>query len=210
MMAGEYNFDYNFTFQSVRDVGGSNGVVQILLLAFILLVSVTIANLIIAIVIANISKFMEEADYYQLEKTVDLLSTVHNIKQTIIRIFPSSKQIFAPTLHDYVGQKTHLCVKITETNPSLSMLVRIQNSFRSASSRFYPVYTYDTNYREAGPQTDLVLPEKILSAALEICREREKEHFSFPGYSDYSSDWRDLIGDMSFPSLDSSILPIPR
>ena len=30
-------------------------------------------------------QFMEEADYYQLEKTVDLLSTVHNIKQTIIR-----------------------------------------------------------------------------------------------------------------------------
>lgn len=33
--------------------------------------------------------------------------------------------------------------------------------------------------REAGPQTDLVLPEKILSAALEICREREKEHFRY-------------------------------
>jgi hypothetical protein len=30
---------------------------------------------------------MEEADTHQLRKTVDLLSTVHNVKQALIRIF---------------------------------------------------------------------------------------------------------------------------
>jgi hypothetical protein len=30
---------------------------------------------------------MEEADGHQLSKTVDLLSTVHNVKQVLIRIF---------------------------------------------------------------------------------------------------------------------------
>jgi hypothetical protein len=37
-------------------VGGSNGIVQILLVSFTLLVSVTIANLIVALVIANMNK----------------------------------------------------------------------------------------------------------------------------------------------------------
>jgi hypothetical protein len=40
----------------VRSVGGSNGIVQILLVCFTLLVSVTIANLIVALVIANMQK----------------------------------------------------------------------------------------------------------------------------------------------------------
>ena len=62
MMAGEFNFDYDFTFQSVRTVGGSNGVVQGLLMLFILMVTITIANLIIAIVIENISKMFEQAE----------------------------------------------------------------------------------------------------------------------------------------------------
>jgi hypothetical protein len=30
---------------------------------------------------------MEEADAHQLSKTLDLLSTVHNVKQALIRIF---------------------------------------------------------------------------------------------------------------------------
>ena len=38
---------------------------------------------------------MDEADYYQLGRTVDLLSTVHNVKQALIRnlhqIISSSK-----------------------------------------------------------------------------------------------------------------------
>jgi hypothetical protein len=47
---------------------------------------------------------MEEADAHQLGKTVDLLSTVHNVKQALIRIFPCLKHVFAPTLHDYIGE----------------------------------------------------------------------------------------------------------
>ena len=62
MMVGEFNFDYDFTFESVRDVGGSNGVVQALLMLFILMVTITIANLIIAIVIENISKMFDQAE----------------------------------------------------------------------------------------------------------------------------------------------------
>ena len=67
MMAGEYNFDYNFTFNSVRNVGGSNGLVQLLLVSFILLVTITIANLIIAIVIANVKKVSLSYKYYKLQ-----------------------------------------------------------------------------------------------------------------------------------------------
>jgi hypothetical protein len=47
---------------------------------------------------------MEEADAHQLSKTVDLLSTVHNVKQALIRIFPCLGKVFAPTLHDYIGK----------------------------------------------------------------------------------------------------------
>jgi hypothetical protein len=49
-------------------------------------------------------QLMEEADAHQLSKTVDLLSTVHNVKQALIRIFPCLGQVFAPTLHDYIGK----------------------------------------------------------------------------------------------------------
>ena len=67
MMVGEFNFDYDFTFESVRDVGGSNGVVQALLMLFILMVTITIANLIIAIVIENISKMFDQAEVRESE-----------------------------------------------------------------------------------------------------------------------------------------------
>ena len=43
-------------------MGGSNGVVQALLMLFILMVTITIANLIIAIVIENISKMFDQAE----------------------------------------------------------------------------------------------------------------------------------------------------
>jgi hypothetical protein len=33
------------------------------------------------------NQLMEEADAHQLSKTLDLLSTVHNVKQALIRIF---------------------------------------------------------------------------------------------------------------------------
>ena len=66
MMIGEFNFDADFTFESVRSVGGSNGVVQGLLMLFTLMVTVTIANLIIAIVIENISKMFEQAEVSEL------------------------------------------------------------------------------------------------------------------------------------------------
>jgi len=209
MMVGEYNFDYNFTFESVREVGGSNGMVQLLLISFILLVSITIQNLIIAIVIANINKLMDEADYYQLGRTVDLLSTVHNVKQTLIRFIPCLKKVFAPTLHDYVGGQTKLCVNVTEVDPSLSWLVRLQNAFRS-SSRFYPVYKYNRKTKEQGEQTGLVLEERIVSAAIHICRQRDNNRhesgISVRGQDgrteDYRSDWRDQVGD-------ESIIPLP-
>ena len=68
MMVGEFNFDYDFTFESVRDVGGSNGVVQALLMLFILMVTITIANLIIAIVIENISKMFDQAEVKEQNK----------------------------------------------------------------------------------------------------------------------------------------------
>ena len=68
MMVGEFNFDYDFTFESVRGVGGSNGVVQALLMLFILMVTITIANLIIAIVIENISKMFDQAEVSKAEK----------------------------------------------------------------------------------------------------------------------------------------------
>ena len=67
MMVGEFNFDYDFTFESVRGVGGSNGVVQALLMLFILMVTITIANLIIAIVIENISKMFDQAEVRESE-----------------------------------------------------------------------------------------------------------------------------------------------
>ena len=66
MMIGEFNFDADFTFESVRSVGGSNGVVQGLLMLFTLMVTITIANLIIAIVIENISKMFEQAEVGEL------------------------------------------------------------------------------------------------------------------------------------------------
>jgi hypothetical protein len=34
-----------------------------------------------------LKQLMEETDAHELNKTVDLLSTVHNIKQALIRIF---------------------------------------------------------------------------------------------------------------------------
>merc|ERR1711972_162934 len=73
MMVGEFNFDYDFTFESVRDVGGSNGVVQALLMLFILMVTITI-------VIENISKMFDQAEAHQLSKTVEQITTVDNVK----------------------------------------------------------------------------------------------------------------------------------
>ena len=50
-------------------MGGSNGVVQALLMLFILMVTITIANLIIAIVIENISKMFDQAEVRESEPT---------------------------------------------------------------------------------------------------------------------------------------------
>ncbi len=52
----------------VRAVGGSNGLVQLLLIGFIFLVTITIANMIIAIIIANIKELQEEAEQDQLTR----------------------------------------------------------------------------------------------------------------------------------------------
>ena len=49
-------------------MGGSNGVVQALLMLFILMVTITIANLIIAIVIENISKMFDQAEVKESNK----------------------------------------------------------------------------------------------------------------------------------------------
>jgi len=182
MMAGEYNFDYNFTFEAVRAVGGSNGLVQILLVAFILLVTITIANMIIAIIIANIKELQEEAEHDQLTRTVKILSTVHNVKQTLIRIFPCLKGVFAPTLHDFVGKQCVLCVQIDRQSPALPWYSKLQNAL-SSSTIFYPVYTYDKERRILGDATGLVLPHKVVNLAISICRDKQQKSVRNHHYS---------------------------
>ena len=69
----------------VRAVGGSNGLVQILLVAFILLVTITIANMIIAIIIANIKELQEEAEHDQLTRNhkiiIIIIQTTYYVKK---------------------------------------------------------------------------------------------------------------------------------
>jgi hypothetical protein len=79
---------------------------------------------------------MEEADAHQLGKTVDLLSTVHNVKQALIRICPCLKHVFAPTLHDYIGeinQFPYLCISFPFSpwalNPRLTGLCHEMDDF---------------------------------------------------------------------------------
>jgi len=196
MMVGEYNFDYNFTFESVSLVGGSNGIVQILLIFFIFLVNITIANLIIAIIIANINKMIEEAEAYQLQRTVSQLSSVHNVKQTLIRCLPFFRSIFSATLYEYVGKKTVLCVKVNETNPRVTWQNTIESWFRS-SGRYHPVYTYDPVYKKEMDLTQFSLPEQIISRALRCCRERRSLYMTggkFEGDTgDYISGWREVL-----------------
>lgn len=196
MMVGEYNFDYNFTFESVRLVGGSNGIVQILLIFFIFLVSVTIANLIIALIIANINKMIEEAEAYQLQRTVSQLSSVHNVKQTLIRCLPFFRSIFSATLYEYVGKKTILCVKVNETNPRVTWQSTVESWFR-ANGRYHPVYTYDPVYKKEMELTQFSLPEQIISRALRCCRENRTLHMTggkFEGdFGDYTSGWREVL-----------------
>ena len=196
MMVGEYNFDYNFTFESVRSVGGSNGVVQILLIFFIFLVSITIANLIIAIIIANINKMLEEAEAYQLRRTVSQLSSVHNVKQMLIRCLPFFRSIFAATLHEHVGKKSILCVKINEMNPCVTWQSTVESWFRT-TGRYHPVYTYDPVYKKEMELTEFSLPEHIIARALKGCREKRSLYMSggkFEGdCEDYTSGWREVL-----------------
>lgn len=189
MMAGEYNFDYNFTFESVRAVGGSNGLVQLLLIGFIFLVTITIANMIIAIIIANIKELQEEAEQDQLTRTVKTLSTVHNVKQTLIRIFPCMRGIFAPTLHDFVGKTCVLCVQIDRHSPALPWFFKLQNAL-SSSTTFYPVYTFDKQKRSLGRATGLVLPHKIVNLAINICKKKRQNSVRISNdLHGYRSDW---------------------
>eukprot|EP00092_Neocalanus_flemingeri_P010494 GFUD01011305.1.p1 GENE.GFUD01011305.1~~GFUD01011305.1.p1 ORF type:complete len:883 (+),score=171.29 GFUD01011305.1:93-2651(+) len=196
MMVGEYNFDYDFTFESVRSVGGNNGIVQILLILFIFLVSITIANLIIAIIIANINKMLEEAEAYQLRRTVSQLSSVHNVKQMLIRFVPFFRTIFAATLYEHVGKKNILCVKVNEMNPRVTWQSTVESWFRT-SGRYHPVYTYDPVYRKEMELTEFSLPEQIIARALKVCREKHSLYTSggkFEGdCEDYSSGWREVL-----------------
>jgi len=196
MMVGEYNFDYNFTFESVQTVGGSNGIVQILLIFFIFLVSITIANLIIAIIIANINKMVEEAEAYQLQKTVAQLSSVHNVKQALIQCLPFFRSIFSATLYDYLGKKTILCVKVDERNPRVSWQNTVESWF-SSSVHHHPVYTYDPVYKKEMDLTQFYLPEPIIQRALRCCREKRSILMCGGKYEgdcdDYSSGWREVL-----------------
>jgi len=196
MMVGEYNFDYNFTFESVQSVGGRNGIVQILLIFFIFLVSVTIANLIIAIIIANINKMVEEAEAYQLQRTVAQLSSVHNVKQTLIRCLPFFRSIFSATLQDYVGKKTVLCVRVDERNPRVTWQNTVESWF-SSGVRHHTVYTYDPVYKKEMDPTQFHLPQQIIERAMRCCKDKRSISMCGGKYEgdceDYSSSWRDVL-----------------
>ena len=104
MMVGEFNFDYDFTFESVRDVGGSNGVVQALLMLFILMVTITIANLIIAIVIENISKMFDQAEVRGSEDF--LIKKCPKVYPTLVAGAPAEQDCGAD--HDGEQREAHL------------------------------------------------------------------------------------------------------
>merc|ERR1712223_632373 len=178
MMVGEFNFDYDFTFESVRGVGGSNGVVQALLMLFILMVTITIANLIIAIVIENISKMFDQAEAHQLSKTVEQITTVDNVKHTLFKCCPFLRRIFAKTAEGLAA----------------SGLSSVESWFRSGTELFHQVYTYHEVYRKEMEPTDFLLPTRIVQRALAQTHKqtglRSTASRNLGSRPDYTSGWR--------------------
>ena len=51
---------------------------------------------------------------HQLSKTVEQITTVNNVKHTLLKCIPCLRKIFARSLSETLGQHPLLCVKTTE------------------------------------------------------------------------------------------------
>ena len=123
---------------------------------------------------------------HQLSKTVEQITTVHNVKRTLLRCFPCLSRVFAKTLRETLGTHPLLCVKTTEGLGSQG-LNSVESWFRSGTEFFHPVYTYHEVsrgasqpvvqvYRKEMEQTTFFLPSRIVRRGLALARSTAGDH----------------------------------
>ena len=111
---------------------------------------------------------------------MEQITTVHNVKQTLLRCFPCLTRVFAKTLRETLGTHPLLCVKTTEGLGSQG-LNSVESWFRSGTEFFHPVYTYHEVsagpsqpvlqvYRKEMEQTTFFLPSRIVRRGLVLAR----------------------------------------
>jgi hypothetical protein len=60
---------------------------------------------------------------------------VHNVKQALIRIFPCLAQVFAPTLHDYIGKIIISLINTFQTSINIIKTYVVANFLKFQTSR---------------------------------------------------------------------------
>jgi hypothetical protein len=128
---------------------------------------------------------------------VDQITTVDNVKRTLLRCCPCLKGIFSKSLADTLGRHPLLCVRARESlgPPAGLSLNTMESWFRSgAADTFHPVYTYHEVYRKEMEPTAFLLPSRIVARSLALARRRGQPSGGGArtqgASTDYSPAWR--------------------
>ena len=156
MMLGELDFADHFLYSEVNDLGGRNVSVQIFFIAFILLVSIIIMNLLVALTVSATEKLREDGEIILAEKRMkDLVKgseIVHKHRffaewtkwdkfKEGIGLGKSPSLIMGPNGQLAKRSTTKICVKFTDVGrKTLPMLEELKNMWRGGS---YPIFSYD-------------------------------------------------------------------
>ena len=214
MMSGEFEFENNFRYESVKEVGGSNITTQVIFVLFLFVVSIVVHNLLIGLTVNETEIVFERALAMRLERTFTQILVVEDLLHTSIAkwfrdVFKRKK---STNLKDYLESAQEDLGRLQDPNykvlikPNkvekggrwLKTLDLIGTTFLFQGVN-HPVYLYDedeeSNSVERRP-TKLELPDSIVKRIFTILRDREQSKELLPAQA-RSLESPDVIATLS-------------